>query len=426
MTIKNNLVFNSTNDYSGTFHSNSINNAYSEGSDPGLNGVDISSCVGTDIFVDYDGDDFHLVSEDDVVKNNGTSSVDSLFTDDIDGNIRTGTWDIGADEILDNITISSFATSNISATGFNTSINFINDGNSNAVTVLYYCNNTISSDCNPEMGTTAVMSRGQTIYTITASGLTTNDPGHEYNLRVITTDVDGVTGSPLNSTVTLTNYDLITPSTISDLAISYCSSDSCALTWTAPGDDGNTGTATIYDIRYSMATITEENWNSATQVIGESNPQIVGTTEAHTVAGLNANTTYYFAIKTADEFPNISELSNIATSITTLTKNYYIDYENGNDSNNGLSMATPWKHCPGDSNATGNSVSTILQAGNNVYFKKGVIYRGGEITVNGEGSIITDGETGTINVSGNLIDTNENFTINGVQAGDFIYIYGSS
>ena len=32
---------------------------------------------------------------------------------------------------------------------------------------------------------------------------------------------------------------------------------------------------------------------------------------------------------------------------------YYIDYASGNDSNNGLSIASPWKRCPGMTNFAG-------------------------------------------------------------------------
>lgn len=52
---------------------------------------------------------------------------------------------------------------------------------------------------------------------------------------------------------------------------------------------------------------------------------------------------------------------------------YYIDYETGNDTNNGTSNTTPWKHSPGDPRATGNS-NIALSAGDTVVFKGGVTY----------------------------------------------------
>ena len=55
---------------------------------------------------------------------------------------------------------------------------------------------------------------------------------------------------------------------------------------------------------------------------------------------------------------------------------YYVDFQNGSDSNNGLCTSTPFKHAPGDDNAQGNAASVILQPGNRVVFKGGVTYNG--------------------------------------------------
>jgi len=49
-------------------------------------------------FVDYLGEDFHLVSTSVAIDNADSSLVEGRFSDDIDGDTRTGTWDIGADE----------------------------------------------------------------------------------------------------------------------------------------------------------------------------------------------------------------------------------------------------------------------------------------------------------------------------------------
>ena len=68
----------------------------------------------------------------------------------------------------------------------------------------------------------------------------------------------------------------IPPAAITDLAASSPTEDSVTLTWTAPGDSGNTGTAASYDIRYSTAAITEANWAAATQVTGEPAPAVGG------------------------------------------------------------------------------------------------------------------------------------------------------
>src|SRR5574342_523526 len=61
--------------------------------------------------------------------------------------------------------------------------------------------------------------------------------------------------------------------------------------WTAPGDDGNVGTATLYDMRWSdsrpdttSASAMLAWWNAATQVPGMPTPAIAGTPQSTTVS----------------------------------------------------------------------------------------------------------------------------------------------
>jgi hypothetical protein len=111
--------------------------------------------------------------------------------------------------------------------------------------------------------------------------------------------------------------DTIAPSAIANLSLSGLTSSSITLNWASPGDDGNIGTASSYDIRYSTSQITDANWASATQATGEPQPLSSGTIQTFTIGGLNPGTLYYFAIKTLDEVPNTSGLSNVPSAITT-------------------------------------------------------------------------------------------------------------
>jgi hypothetical protein len=90
------------------------------------------------------------------------------------------------------------------------------------------------------------------------------------------------------------------------------STASCVtLTWTAPGDDGNSGCASKYEVRYSTSPITEATWNSATQAVCPFLPSPAGTFQILSVSGLEGGRDYYFAVRTADECGNWSELSNV-------------------------------------------------------------------------------------------------------------------
>ncbi len=69
--------------------------------------------------------------------------------------------------------------------------------------------------------------------------------------------------------------------------------------------------------------------------------------------------------------------ANFPGAITTCAAaTYYVDFMDGSDDNSGTSAAEPWKHCPGDSNATGVAAAAILQPGNMVVFRGGVRYSG--------------------------------------------------
>lgn len=54
----------------------------------------------------------------------------------------------------------------------------------------------------------------------------------------------------------------------------------------------------------------------------------------------------------------------------------YIDYATGADTNDGLTTATPWKRCTGDTNATSNAASYTPGPGTTFVFKGGVVYNG--------------------------------------------------
>jgi hypothetical protein len=58
------------------------------------------------------------------------------------------------------------------------------------------------------------------------------------------------------------------------------------------------------------------------------------------------------------------------------SQTYYVDFENGNDVNGGLTEQTAWKHCPGDENATSSPKNITLNPGDTILFKGGVAYRG--------------------------------------------------
>ena len=110
--------------------------------------------------------------------------------------------------------------------------------------------------------------------------------------------------------------DATPPGAIVDLTVTGATGTSMSIRWSAPGDDGASGTAASYDVRYSTSAITGANWGSATQASGEPAPQAAGTQQTFTISGLTPGRTYYVAIRAADEAANVSALSNVPTGST--------------------------------------------------------------------------------------------------------------
>jgi hypothetical protein len=124
-----------------------------------------------------------------------------------------------------------------------------------------------------------------------------------------------LTGGRLNAFMTIAEPDETPPGTIADLTTTNPGSNTMGLAWTATGDDGTTGRASRYDIRYSTMPIDAGNFDGATPVTGP-DPLPFGSAESFEVGGLAFSTPYYFAVKALDEFSNAGPISNIATGTT--------------------------------------------------------------------------------------------------------------
>jgi formylglycine-generating enzyme required for sulfatase activity len=105
--------------------------------------------------------------------------------------------------------------------------------------------------------------------------------------------------------------DTTAPAAVTNLvATTGTSPGTVELTWIAPGDDATAGTASAYVARYNTTTISESNWDASTDASGEPAPSPAGSVESMTVSGLSPGEAYHFAIRTQDEAPNTSGISN--------------------------------------------------------------------------------------------------------------------
>ncbi|MFH1958338.1 MAG: lamin tail domain-containing protein [bacterium] len=125
--------------------------------------------------------------------------------------------------------------------------------------------------------------------------------------------------------------DGVAPSAISDLtALPGSNTGEINLAWTAPGDDGTTGTASQYEIKCSSTgnIADETDYDAAQNFSGFSRspvpqPSDSGTEESFTVTGLMSGVTYYFAVKAGDEFPLWSSWSRAGAN----QNNYAVAYD---------------------------------------------------------------------------------------------------
>lgn len=110
--------------------------------------------------------------------------------------------------------------------------------------------------------------------------------------------------------------DTTPPAGVTDLMVTDITENTATLAWTAPGDDGNDGTASRYDIRFSRNPISNANFAAAATAPSPPTPGAAGSGQTYTLTGLMSSTIYYFALKTADEVPNWSVLSNTVVDTT--------------------------------------------------------------------------------------------------------------
>jgi subtilisin family serine protease len=125
-----------------------------------------------------------------------------------------------------------------------------------------------------------------------------------------------VTGGRLNALATIATPEAIPPGAVTDLEALSSDSFSLTLGWTATGDDGDLGSAADHDIRYALSPIDEAGFGAAARVPGSPAPRPAGEAMQFEVGGLDAATTYYFALRALDEWGNAGPMSNLASGTT--------------------------------------------------------------------------------------------------------------
>lgn len=223
------------------------------------------------------------------------------------------------------------------------------------------------------------------------------------------------------------------PGTIDDL-----SSDTLArlLQWTAPGDNGNSGRATIYFPRYLETEEIEEilgvpsldgvpfieieetvrnNFDIATQVPDFDQPQRAGSPESFLVPRIDitGSTEYYFSVRTNDEVGSSSQPSNVASITTGIQNVRYVSSDPGSCLGTGLSAG----NYNGDRTVNEQGVNVSLNdyaIGDPCLGRVYIFYGQNDLTQNGTGVI--DVSTADVTIIG---PPNQDFGAALATASDF-------
>ena len=112
--------------------------------------------------------------------------------------------------------------------------------------------------------------------------------------------------------------DSLRPSRVTTLVANGATTTSALVSWTAPGNDSTTGTATSYQFRRSPNPIvTETDWSNASPITPAPTPAVAGSSESVTVTGLSTASVYWFAVRAYDAAGYVGAISN-SDSVTTL------------------------------------------------------------------------------------------------------------
>ena len=122
---------------------------------------------------------------------------------------------------------------------------------------------------------------------------------------------EALNSSALSNIAQWVPEDPVAPAPVQTLHAERLQNGDIKLTWIAPGDNDQRGTAAFYDIRYAQKEGDVKKWNAATVVPNEPLPEAAGTEQEYILKGMRQDVAWYIALKTTDDARNTSQLSNI-------------------------------------------------------------------------------------------------------------------
>ncbi len=106
-----------------------------------------------------------------------------------------------------------------------------------------------------------------------------------------------------------TYNDSLPPAAINDLRVEYIDSTGY-LIWTTPSDNGLLGRPFNYYFRYSNSSINNNQWSQYPEIPFNKSVKAAGEPDTLRIPTLGSDSLYYIAVKSSDDFGNLSEISN--------------------------------------------------------------------------------------------------------------------
>ncbi len=136
-----------------------------------------------------------------------------------------------------------------------------------------------------------------------------------WSVQTVDTGFRRSSWAPEQSFAVTSALDSIPPAAVTLYTLTGPGAGQVLVSWKAPGDDGNTGTAKAYALRYGTAPVTEASWPLANPVFSVPVPSPAGTWQSALVDGLEPGQRYYFALKASDAAGNVSPISNSPSAV---------------------------------------------------------------------------------------------------------------
>ncbi|MCX5793229.1 MAG: hypothetical protein NTY45_13585, partial [Elusimicrobia bacterium] len=155
-------------------------------------------------------------------------------------------------------------------------------------------------------------------FTRYASSATVQLSGLSQSAHTLDASIQDKAGNLANAAQTGFTVNLtIPPAAVADLAAAAASTGAVTLNWTAPGDDGTSGTLNNSTFTIQYSTFAGAAWSTAAAQINISTTGVnPGAGQHYTLTGLSVNIGYYFRLWTKDGSASYSALSNAAAAAT--------------------------------------------------------------------------------------------------------------